>query len=404
MTDEYATRRERREAEAAAAALTQSLGLISVPVAAAADGVVVADMRLVPAEISGRAAAVVPAVLVAPVAPVTQNMALAAMPKARQTAPVESQNRAVAVRHAGERRLPAKPVAKKQPDAKKPVAKKPVVTKRSLVSAVVMTFAAALIATMALPAYAFTTSGAFDPHEDATSLTAGQQSMASGAGSSLIISRDNYQAPSQAELQAKKAAEAAAAAAKLAATLQLSSTGAVTASAYPAVVSPEVQALASYLMAAVASGKLVGSRPDHIKEIGYLASGQAVPNCGVDFRVLQTIKVAVDNFDKVGVSDINRLCTGQLEGAGTMSPHYRSGGGHAVDFYILNGHALTGGDSDSMKLLRLLDPLVPANTNVGQAGCRASGSGFVNLSEFADSCSHLHVDFISARGAQLSGV
>ncbi|GAA0997779.1 hypothetical protein GCM10009563_20750 [Subtercola frigoramans] len=267
-----------------------------------------------------------------------------------------------------------------------------------------MTFAAALIATMSLPAYAFTTNGAFDPYEGAASLTAGQQSMESGAGSSLIISRDNYQAPSQEELKAKKAAEAAAAAAKLAATLQLSSTGAVTASAYPAVVSPEVQALASYLMAAVASGKLVGSRPDHIKEIGYLASGQAVANCGVDFRVLQTIKVAVDNFDKVGVSDINRLCTGQIEGAGTNSPHYRSGGGHALDFYILNGHSLTGGDSDSMKLLRLLDPLVPANTNVGQAGCRSSGSGFVNISEFADSCSHLHIDFISARGAQLSGV
>jgi hypothetical protein len=163
-----------------------------------------------------------------------------------------------------------------------------------------------------------------------------------------------------------------------------------------------VQALAQELMDAVGSGKLVGSRPDHIKEIQYLASGQVVDGCGVDIRVLQTIKVAVDNFAKVGVSDINRLCTGQIEGAGTMSPHYRAGGGHAVDFYILNGHSLTGGDSDSMKLLRLLDPLVPPNTNVGQSGCRASGSGFVNLSEFSDSCSHLHVDFISARGSTLS--
>lgn len=282
---------------------------------------------------------------------------------------------------------------------------KRVMTKRSLLSAVVMTCAAALIATMALPAYAFNTAGAFDPTRETSALSSGQQSIASGADqTALVISRDDYKAPTQAELTTKKAAEAAAAAAKLAATLQLSSTGAVSASAYPSVVSPEVQALASDLMAAVASGRLVGSRPDHIKEIAYLASGQAVPNCGVDFRVLQTIKVAVDNFDKVGVSDINRLCTGQLEGAGTISPHYRAGGGHAVDFYILNGHSLTGGDSDSMKLLRLLDPMVPANTNVGQAGCRASGSGFVNLSEFADSCSHLHIDFISARGAQLSGV
>ena len=42
------------------------------------------------------------------------------------------------------------------------------------------------------------------------------------------------------------------------------------------------------------------------------------------------------------MSDINRRCTGQIEGAGTDSSHYADGGGHAVDFYLLDGQALTG--------------------------------------------------------------
>lgn len=165
--------------------------------------------------------------------------------------------------------------------------------------------------------------------------------------------------------------------------------------------SPIVQALAAELMADVASGRLVGSRPDHIAEIRNLANGVAVPGCGVDYRVLQTIKVAVDNFDKVGVSDINRRCTGQIEGAGTASSHYANGGGHAVDFYILNGHGLTGGDSDSVKLIRILDPLVPAKTNLGQSGCRAS-IGLKNFAPFPDTCTHLHIDFAQAQAASFN--
>ncbi|RFA09942.1 hypothetical protein B7R54_12580 [Subtercola boreus] len=276
--------------------------------------------------------------------------------------------------------------------------------KRRVANIAVMTAAFGLIATMALPAYAFSTSGAFTPVSDSAPFGAGQQSIQSSLDqAALSVTRDDYKAPTQDELKAQQLAAAAAAqAASQAAALKLSSGSAIAAAAYPSTVSPAVQALAQQLMDAVGTGQLVGSRPDHIKEIGYLAAGQVVDGCGVDIRVLQTIKVAIDNFSKVGVSDINRLCTGQIEGAGTASPHYRAGGGHAVDFYILNGHSLTGGDSDSMKLLRLLDPLVPPNTNVGQSGCRSSGSGFVNLSEFSDSCSHLHVDFISARGSTLS--
>lgn len=166
-------------------------------------------------------------------------------------------------------------------------------------------------------------------------------------------------------------------------------------------VSPTVQALAAELMADVAAGKLVGSVPDHIKEIRSLANGQAVAGCGVDYRVLQLIQVAVKNFDKVGVSDINRHCTGQIEGAGTASSHYANGGGHAVDFYILNGHSLTGGDSDSMKLIRILEPLVPSGTDLGQSQCRSSNN-FNNFAPFQDTCDHLHIDFGHTNGVSLS--
>jgi hypothetical protein len=165
-------------------------------------------------------------------------------------------------------------------------------------------------------------------------------------------------------------------------------------------VSPTVQALAVQLMGAVAAGRLVGSTPNHIPEIANLAEGKVVPNCGVDYRVLQAISVALDNFSQVGISDINRKCTGQIEGAGTDSAHYADGGGHAVDFYLLNGSALTGGDARSVQLIRLLDPLVPSGTGLGQVECRQSMS-LSHFAPFDDTCNHLHIDFLKSSGATL---
>jgi len=165
-------------------------------------------------------------------------------------------------------------------------------------------------------------------------------------------------------------------------------------------VSPTVQALAQTLMAAVAQGRLTGSVPDHIPEIQYLAEGRVVPSCGIDYRVLQTIDVALKTFNTVGVSDINRRCTGQIEGAGSASSHYANGGGHAVDFFLLDGQSLTGGDAQSVKLIQALDPLVPPQTNVGQSECRTSLS-LTNLVSFDDTCNHLHIDFGTAQGTTL---
>lgn len=165
-------------------------------------------------------------------------------------------------------------------------------------------------------------------------------------------------------------------------------------------VSPTVQALAIQLMGAVSSGRLVGSTPNHLGEIADLAEGKAVAGCGVDYRVLQTISFALAHYSQVGVSDINRRCTGQIEGAGTASAHYADGGGHALDFFLLNGSPLTGGDAKSLELIRLLDPIVPAGTGLGQMNCRSSNS-FDNFAPFDDSCNHVHIDFLKSSGSTI---
>ncbi len=155
------------------------------------------------------------------------------------------------------------------------------------------------------------------------------------------------------------------------------------------------RSLAQELVNAMDSGKLVGSQPDHMKEIRWIAQGVTVADCGVDYRILEIIAIAVRNFDQVGVSDINRKCTGQIEGGGTSSMHYVDGGGHAVDFYLLDNKSLNGADAGTLKMISLLDPVMPVGSRVGQASCRASAGVTVNLTnwtEFDDSCTHMHVD------------
>lgn len=59
-------------------------------------------------------------------------------------------------------------------------------------------------------------------------------------------------------------------------------------------------------------------------------------------------------------------------GAGRASRHWLAGGGHAVDLYSLNGHATNGADSNALRLIAVLDPLMPAGSEVGQRDCRAA--------------------------------
>jgi hypothetical protein len=241
---------------------------------------------------------------------------------------------------------------------------------RLIGKATIMVTAAGLVATTAVPAYA-----QFDSPFVAGASMGKVQTLAVGAVQNATVDRSEYGAHTL--------------------STALDST-------LGTVVPPETQALARQLMTAVTQGRLTGSSPDHIFEIRYLAAGEAVPGCGIDYRVLQTIAFALTKFNTVGVSDINRHCTGQIEGAGTASAHYTDGGGHAVDFFLLNGHSLSGGDSDSVRLIEALDAVVPSDSTVGQEGCRSSLS-LVHFQQIPDTCNHVHIDFLDASGATLLG-
>ncbi|WP_233194768.1 hypothetical protein [Cryobacterium sp. M91] len=160
-------------------------------------------------------------------------------------------------------------------------------------------------------------------------------------------------------------------------------------------VGEDAVALAQQLVTAADNGQLRGLVPDHLKEIRWIASGQTVPDCGIDTRILQVMVLAVNQFHQVGVSDINRKCTGQLLGAGTQSSHWINGGGGAVDFYSLGGRSLTGADGQSLRLIGLLDPVMPPGARVGQADCRREAGinlALVHFTQFDDTCNHLHLD------------
>jgi len=102
--------------------------------------------------------------------------------------------------------------AKRGPSIRMPRVKKP--TKKGAVSVVVMTFSAALVATMALPAYAFGGGGNFDSGVATDASLSGAQTLeVPDASAALAISRDNYTAPTTEELAAAREAAAAAVAA-----------------------------------------------------------------------------------------------------------------------------------------------------------------------------------------------
>jgi hypothetical protein len=173
-------------------------------------------------------------------------------------------------------------------------------------------------------------------------------------------------------------------------------TGGQAACASTVSVSGNAQALAQNLVKGIDNGTITGLVPDHLKEIRWIAVGKTVPNCGIDTRILQVITVAYQTFGKIGISDINRNCTGQIAGAGTASAHYVNGGGHAVDFYSLGGVMTNGYDANAIKLLKTLDPIMASDSGTGQAECRAAHGDSVKLTnisrQFVDTCNHVHVE------------
>ena len=86
-------------------------------------------------------------------------------------------------------------------------------TRRNVAGGVVMTFALGLIATMALPAYAFGNGTAgFDANNSADLAGAAQSITVDDTAAALAVSRDAYTAPTSEELQAARDAAAASAA------------------------------------------------------------------------------------------------------------------------------------------------------------------------------------------------
>ena len=161
--------------------------------------------------------------------------------------------------------------------------------------------------------------------------------------------------------------------------------------------------LAQELVTHANDGTLTGLVPDHIKEIRWIAQGRDVPDCGIDVRMLQVMVIAVRNFERVGISDINRTCSKQS--AFGIGSHTIGGGGLAVDFYSLNGRSLTGADGLSLRFIGLLDPVMPNGSRLGQSNCRAQAGtslALQNMAEFSDDCNHLHVDVAFAGDKQLS--
>ncbi len=155
----------------------------------------------------------------------------------------------------------------------------------------------------------------------------------------------------------------------------------------------DARALAAALVVKIDAGAITGLSPDHLREIRWIADGETRADCGIDIRILQAITIATNMFDAVGISDINRACTGTLLGAGTASPHFANGGGHAVDFYAFDRTPTTGADANALKLLRALSPVMPAGSGTGQNQCRSTAGVSLDLSmtQFRDSCNHVHI-------------
>lgn len=165
--------------------------------------------------------------------------------------------------------------------------------------------------------------------------------------------------------------------------------------------SGDAQTLAKGLLQQIRAGRLTVLEPRYEQEIADVAAGTQTADCGLDPRTLQLIDLALRTFRTVGVSDLNRKCTGSLLGADTQSAHWINGGGQAVDFYAFDGTALTGGDPASMQFLHLIDQVAPAGARAGQAECRPAVT-FVHLTQFDDTCNHLHIDVAFTDGAPLT--
>lgn len=99
------------------------------------------------------------------------------------------------------------------------------------------------------------------------------------------------------------------------------------------VVSASEKEAAQQLAAAMAAGRLVflnGAGDAYGQQILGMADGTGT--CHIQLPALQLIQIALNMFDSVGISDLNRACTGDLPGSSGYSAHWV---GRAIDFYFL---------------------------------------------------------------------
>ena len=176
----------------------------------------------------------------------------------------------------------------------------------------------------------------------------------------------------------------------------------ITAAAVTVPVTASAQELGREIIDAYNAGRIRFIAPSALPQFQWIAEGKAVVNCGVDYRVLQAVIIALQLFNEVGISSVNRRCTGQIVGAGTDSAHWIDGGGHAIDFFEFDGQSVWGGDANDILFLKSLNAVVPLGVDIGQSNCRA-GLALANLNQFPDYCTHQHIDFFNFIGTAAPG-
>lgn len=160
-------------------------------------------------------------------------------------------------------------------------------------------------------------------------------------------------------------------------------------------VSASEQANAQTLMDAYTKGTFfeVENQNTILWEIKPVAEGTPRAGCALDPRVFQILVLALNRYHTVGISDLARPCIGLDLNCG-FSAHCKTPA-TAIDFTNLNGTVLTGGDPESIDLVKYLDTIMPTGSRAGQIQCRAA-IPLVHLTPFFDTagCNHQHIDLI----------
>lgn len=153
------------------------------------------------------------------------------------------------------------------------------------------------------------------------------------------------------------------------------------------------QQLAASIMTATKQGKIQWLTPAYRDQVQAIADPSSwdgdsfTGDCAIDTRILQVIVVATQTFPKIGISDLNRRCTGSTPGAGVYSLHWQ---GKAVDFYSFDGVATTGRDQHAMTLIPKLDQISNPGAAIGQSLCAGGVPKLKVMHQLGDTCNHLH--------------